>query len=327
MDPRPARRNRTRHPRRLVLMAAAAVVLLAACSSAAGPIGDVGGPIPGATAGPALNADTKGELPATENGGASAPDGDTSQGDRLIVRTGQLSLQVTDLDAALADAARRIEALGGYVAASERSGEDENASARVTYRVPAIRWDDALAATRSVGEKVLAEQTSSSEVTDQVVDLGARLVNLRATEAALREIMGRATKIPDILEVQGQLTSVREQIERLEAEKLRLEGQAAMATLAVGFTLPPPVAVAVVQAGWDPAGEVDQAAATLVEMGQGAVNAGIWLVVVWLPILLVVGLVALVAVAVVRRARRRPPLAPPVSPGEPGPDLPATVAG
>ena len=100
-----------------------------------------------------------------------------------------------------------------------------------------------------------------------------------------------------------------------------------MATLAVGFTLPPPVAVAVVQAGWDPAGEVDQAAATLVEMGQGAVNVGIWLVVVWLPILLVVGLVALVAVAVVRRARRRPPLAPPVSPGEPGPDLPATVAG
>ncbi|MBP1705561.1 MAG: hypothetical protein H6Q36_1300 [Chloroflexi bacterium] len=326
MDPRPNPRHRAVHLRHLVLLAAASTLLLAACGGTATRLDGVGGPVPAPSAAAAFRDYANTEVPAAEGGGATAPDGDLLKGDRLIVRTGTLSIQVTELDAALSEVARGIEVLGGYVAASERSGQDETASARITYRIPAARWEDALVVARKAGAKVLAEQTSSTEVTDQVVDLGARLVNLRATETALQEIMQRATKIPDILEVQGQLTSVREQIERLEAEKLRLEGQAAMATLAVEFTLPPPVAVTTVQQGWDPASEIDRAAATLVEMGQEAVNVGIWLVVVWLPVLLIVGLVALVGFAVVRLARRHARTSPPPSTGEPGPDLPATAA-
>jgi hypothetical protein len=325
MNPRLLRRSDVRLPHRLLVLAAASAVLLGACAAATTQLQDVGGPVPAPTAGPAVDSRTKAELPATEGTGWSAPDAAPVPADRLIVRTGQLSLRVTDLDAALARVARGIEGLGGYVAASERSGQDEKAMARVTYRVPAARWDEALAAARQAGEKVLAEQTSSTEVTDQVVDLGARLVNLRATEAALQEIMTKATKIPDILEVQGQLAAVREQIERLEAEKQNLVGQAAMATLAVDFTLPPPVAVTTAQQGWDPAAEIDRAAAALVEMGQGAVNVGIWLAVVWLPVLLVVGLVALVVFAIVRRARRRPPSRT-STPDASGPDLPAAAA-
>jgi Domain of unknown function (DUF4349) len=318
MEARLLRRSDVRLPHRLLLLVAASAIVLAACSSAAAPLSGIGGPVAAPTAAPAFDSGTKAELPASEGTGGPAPDAIPAQADRLIVRTGQLSLRVNDLDAALVEVARGIETLGGYVAASERSGQDENAMARVTYRVPAARWDDALVAARKAGDKVLGEQTSSIEVTDQVVDLGARLVNLRATEAALQEIMAKATKIPDILEVQAQLTAVREQVERLEAEKQNLEGQAAMATLAVDFTLPPPVAVTTAQHGWDPAAEIDRAAATLVEMGQGAANVGIWLAVVWLPILLVVGLVALIVFAIVRRARRRST----ATPG-PLPDLPA----
>ena len=317
MDLHPGRLGQQGRQRFLILLAVALAAVLAACAGAATQVPDDGAGAPAATAAPAFDSDTKGEQPAPDDGTNGRA---STSAERLIVRTGQLSLRVKDLDAALAEAARAIEALGGYVAASERTGEDDTASATVTYRLPAARWDDGLAAVRNVGEKVLGEQTSSQEVTDQVVDLGARLVNLRATEAALQKIMDKATKIPDILEVQAQLASVREQIERLEAEKQRLEQAAALATLSVSFTLPPPVAVARVQEGWDPAREADRAAATLVEMGQGAVNVGIWLVIVWLPLLVLVAIVALVAYVVVRRLRRRPPLAPP---GSPAPDLPA----
>jgi hypothetical protein len=76
------------------------------------------------------------------------------------------------------------------------------------------------------------------------------------------------------------------------------------------------VAVTQVREGWDPAREVDQAAAALVGMGQGLAGAGIWLLIVWLPILLIVGLLALIALVVVRRFRRAalPPTAiPPVA--------------
>ena len=187
----------------------------------------------------------------------------------LIVRTGQLNLEVAVLDDALAAAERAVTAAGGYVAASQRQGDDENAGAMVTYRIPVERWEATLAALRKVGAKVLSEQTGSEEVTSQVVDLGARLANLRATESALQAIMAKATKIPDILEVQAQLTGVRQEIEQLTAQKQSLEERAALATLTVGFSLPPAVAVTQVQEGWDPASEVDRAAATLVGLGQG----------------------------------------------------------
>jgi len=234
----------------------------------------------------------------------------------LIVRTGQLDLQVADLEVAIRAAESAVTAVGGYVAGSQRSGDAEQASASVIFRIPAARWTDTLDALRKLGTKILGEQTSSQEVTAQVVDLGARLANLRVTETALQAIMEKAIKIPDVLAVQEQLTGVRQQIEELTAQKLTLENQAALATLTVNFTPPPAVAVNQVREGWDPAHEVDQAAAALVGLGQGLAGAGIWLLIVWLPILLVVGLLALVVLVVVRRVRRDavpPTPAPPVA--------------
>src|SRR5437868_7110181 len=80
---------------------------------------------------------------------------------------------------------------------SQRTGDGGTAVAQVTYRIPATRWDEALVDLRAIGIKVLSEQTQSQDVTGQVVDLGARITNLQATEAALQAIMARADKISD----------------------------------------------------------------------------------------------------------------------------------
>lgn len=300
-----------------------AALLAAGCGSSAGsPLSAVGAPVlEPATAAPAAPAPAVRDhaLGSTNSGTGvdtapvpadtpvpgpvSAPDGTGP----LIVRTGQLDLQVADLEAAVRDAESAVTAVGGYVAGSQRSGDADRASASIMFRIPAARWTETLDALRKLGEKVLAEQTSSQEVTAQVVDLGARLANLRVTEAALQGIMDRATKIPDVLAVQEQLTGVRQQIEELTAQQQTLENQAALGTLTVNFTPPPAVAVTQVREGWDPAREIDQAAAALVGLGQGLAGAGIWLLIVGVPIFLAVGLLALVALAVVRRIRRTAP--------------------
>src|SRR5262245_56598474 len=97
--------------------------------------------------------------------------------------------------------------------------------ALITYRIPSARWDDALDALRGLAAKVLNEDTQAVEVTGQVVDLDARLSNLRSTELALQSIMTKATRISDILDVQNQLTSVQGQIEQLTAQKNHLTDQ------------------------------------------------------------------------------------------------------
>jgi hypothetical protein len=282
---------------RLAALLAVLVLVVGCGGSAAGPIlSTVGGAVPGATAGPAFepNADLAG-------GGDVTPPLDAARPELLIIKTGTLDLQVEAVDDAVAVAEAKITALGGYVSGSEQVGEGEDVSATITYRIPADQWGAALKALRELAIKVVAERTTTDDVTGQVVDLRARIANLGATEQALQAIMTQATKISDVLQVQAELTKVRGEIEAATAQKQHLEQQAAYSTLSVRFGLQPEAAITVAQDKFDPGAEVDRATANLVEILQGLATAGIWFGIVWLPILLVLGLIGLVVFVVVRR--------------------------
>ena len=242
-------------------------------------------------------------------GGPTAPEG------LLIIKTGEIAMQVAGLDPALASANQLIVGMGGYSAGSERFGDGDSAQASVTYRVPAARWDEALAGIRGLAEKVLTERSSTQDVTSQVVDLGARIANLQATERALQAIMDRATAIKDVLTVQAELTKTRSEIEQLTAQKLNFEGQAAFSTVTVTFALKPDPILAE-QEGFDAGTEVEQASASLVSVLQGLATAGIWFGIVWLPILLTLALLTLLGAWAFRRFR---PTRGPALPGTPAP--------
>ena len=131
--------------------------------------------------------------------------------------------------------------MGGYVGASQTENVEDQPYATITYRIPADRWEDALDLLRGLNgltSKVVGEQTQAVEVTGQVIDLEARIRNLRASETALQEIASTATRITDVLEVQNQLTNVRGQIEQLSAALADLEDRAGFATLTATFSMP-----------------------------------------------------------------------------------------
>lgn len=223
--------------------------------------------------------------------------------DARIVRTGTIDLEVGDVAAALTKARDGIRALGGYIGASSTQNEGDTPIASVTYRVPSDRWEDALDLLRGIsgpGTKVVAERTDAIEVTGQVIDLQARIKNLRAAETSLQEIATKAVKIADVLEVQAQLTNVRGQIEQLTAQLADVEDRASYATLTASFRVPI-VAVEIAQKGWDPKVVVDEASASLIDILQALTSAGIWLAIVWLPILLVLGVLILAVAWVLRR--------------------------
>jgi hypothetical protein len=297
-------------------------LFLAACAGASGgaplaPAGNGDGENPGGARNPT------GGQPQTGSTGNGSTVGlyDINQANLLIIKTGTLQLQVMGLDAALAAAGQKIAALGGYVSGSQRHGDDDAAVASVIYRFPAARWDEALVALRALGVKVLGEESQTQDVTGQVVDLGARITNLQATERSLQAIMTKATKITDVLAVQDQLTNVRGQIEQLSAERKHLSEQAAYSTLSVTFSLKEQ-AVAATTEKFDPTSEIDRASASLVDVLQGLATAGIWFGIVWLPILIVLGIIAFVASVILRRVLR----ARPDGPSGPASPLPAPAA-
>jgi len=213
----------------------------------------------------------------------------------LIIRTGQLEIVVADLHAAVAAADERVTAVGGYVGSSDETASGSESKASVVYRIAADRWDDALAAVRGLASQTLHAQVQTEAVTNQVVDLGARIANLRASEAALQAIMAKAVKISEVLDVQAKLTDVRGQIEQLVAEKQQLEQRAAFGTLTVVFSLPVTPKAEAVRLGWDPATDVDRATGALLGIGQAAATLGIWFGIVGLPLLVVLAILGVIA--------------------------------
>ncbi len=191
----------------------------------------------------------------------------------------------------------------GTSAHPQTENVDDQPYATITYRIPADRWEDALDLLRGLNgltSKVVGEQTQAVEVTGQVIDLEARIRNLRASETALQEIASTATRITDVLEVQNQLTNVRGQIEQLSAALADLEDRAGFATLTATFSVPI-VAVEAAAEGFEPAQVVDEATASLVNILQALTTAGIWFAIVWLPLLLVIGAIIAIGVWVGRR--------------------------
>jgi hypothetical protein len=248
-----------------------------------------GGPAPGATARTGTGSDD----------GVGAPIDDAR-----IIRTGTISLEVKDVNVAMRTARDGIRAMGGYIGASNTSNQDDQPVATISYRIPVDRWEDALDLLRSLSgqtTKVVSEQTEAVEVTGAVLDLQARITNLRASEASLQAIAAKAVRISDVLEVQNQLTQVRGEIESMSAQLKELEDRAAFATLTANFAVPF-VAVEVATKDWDPKEVVDEASASLINVAQGLTSAGIWFVIVWLPILLILGALAMIVGWVVRRS-------------------------
>ena len=293
------------------LLFSAGVVLAACACSGSAALAPAGNDVDGlnsygggvgagaaASAAPSAAAATEGPAPAPGNG-QEVPAVD----DAKIVRTGTIQLQVKDVPTALGTARDGIRAMGGYIGQSETSSQDDHPTATVTYRIPVDRWDAALDLLHGLAgqtTKVLDERTQAVEVTGAVIDLEARIKNLRASEVALQGIASRAGKVSDVLEVQSQLTSVRGQIEELSAQLKDLNDRSAYATLTATFATPI-VAVEVAQQKWEPARVVDQATASLVDILQALTTAGIWFAIVWLPILLALGVVIAVVAWTLRR--------------------------
>ena len=213
--------------------------------------------------------------------------GDTvssNQGDGTsdIVRYGSLSLEVNDVDDALARVTTLIESAGGYISSSSRSGEGEYLYLSVTLRVPAAEFSAVMASLRSEGE-VLYEDIYSYEVTMQVLDLEARLENLRASESAFLKLLDRAQTVADVVAVQSELSRIQGDIESFEAQLSGVKDQVEMASVMLSLSLPvSPINAA--SGDFDLGYEISNALANLINVGRAVFTAAINIVVIGIPI-------------------------------------------
>jgi hypothetical protein len=155
----------------------------------------------------------------------------------MIVRTANLVLETKEFDRARIAIEQIIARHQGYVASLSVSGAANAArTLSVTLRVPAGQLAAALAELKSLG-RVSSESQSGEEITQQYVDLVARLANARNTEKRLSDVLlHRTGKVGEVLEVEREIARVREDIERMEAQRKTFENQVRYATVALQVT-------------------------------------------------------------------------------------------
>ena len=134
--------------------------------------------------------------------------------DRMVVRTGNMQMVVNDITAVMDSISKVAANYGGYVVSSQKGKEGDRNVGNISIRVLAENYDKTLVDIRALAKSVTSESTNSQDVTEEFVDLDARVKNLQATEAQLQKIMQSATKTEDILAIQRELTNVRGQIDQ-----------------------------------------------------------------------------------------------------------------
>jgi hypothetical protein len=221
------------------------------------------------------------KLPASNGGdGSRAVDG------RKIIRTGELHVRVDDYEPARQKIEALLKSSGGFIANAQVSHVDGRVlDANLTLRVPTAGYESLVAQLSTLGT-VIAESTHADDVTDQWVDVSARLGNAKKLEGRLIEMVATKTgNVAELLEVERELARVREQIELFEGRLRVLDDQVSLSTLTLRVeTKTTYVAAAPPTFGSDAGQTLASSWAGLVGMARGLALGGIGLL-PWLPLL------------------------------------------
>jgi hypothetical protein len=241
-------------------------------------------------------------LPQTETLASTA-----EAADRKIIRNASLTMEVNSTTDTQHRVTSIAESHGGFVVTSEsKQREDADPNKRtldikLVVRIPATQFGAALDAIRGLANNLREENITGNDVTEEFIDLEARIKTQRALELQFLEIMKQAHKVEDALEVQRQIADVRTDIEKLEGRKRFLENRASLSTITVNIEAPRQIAVSPTGFGRD----VRETVSDSIDLGAAIILFLVRFLIVMIPITLFVLLpLGLVVRYLVRRAQR-----------------------
>ncbi|MBI4671387.1 MAG: DUF4349 domain-containing protein [Chloroflexi bacterium] len=242
--------------------------------------------------------------------------------DRKIIKNAQVDMTVEDTPIALMRITGIATDVGGYVVGSRTYGDGDRTGAQISIAVPVDRFEEALNLVRRVALRINQDITSSSEVTEQYIDLESRLRNLEATAARLRDFLNRAQTITETLSVNTELTRVEQEIEQIKGKLNALSARSSFSTITADLReprpTPSPTHTPTITPSptptetptpniWRPGETLNSAVTVQTNLLQGLGTLTIWVLVVLLPYVIAALLIGLGVRWVVRKTRKSLP--------------------
>ena len=249
---------------------------------------------------------------ADDGGNMSAYDSGTASNyvvtQRIVIMNADLSIVVDDPVDNMEIIVGLANELGGFVVSSQQYMTYANSGvevpvADITIRVPAEDLYDTLDKIKALVDDqetdIRNESVSGQDVTQEYTDLRSRLTNLEFAEKQLQAIMEEAYKTDDVLAVYRELTLIQEEIEVIKGKIRYYEESAALSAISVSLVAKESIQPLTV-GKWEPKGVALDAVQALIDALKFFAEAGIWLVLFFLPVLLILATPVVVFILLVR---------------------------
>lgn len=155
--------------------------------------------------------------------------------ERKLIRNGSISFEVADVEAARRSVADLTKAFGGYISSDNQNDYSGSPQYQQTIRVPADKLDEFISKIEELARHVDSKSVSIEDVTEQFIDVEARLKTKKELEARYLELLKQAKAVKDIVEIETQLGNVRAEIESMEGRLKYLTDQVTFSTLTVTY--------------------------------------------------------------------------------------------
>ena len=180
----------------------------------------------------------------SESAGSAVPvpaSGTSTGIDTKIIRTAFVTLEVKDVTGSVDALKALVTAKGGYLSSSNiQTGYNNRLTGTVVLRIPQAEFENTLAGVKAIGT-VKSVSTQGEDVTEQYVDVQAQITSYRNQLAQYNEIMKKAVKVSDVIEIQQQIDQVQTNLNRLEGQLKYLNSRIDMSTITVSLQEPEPV--------------------------------------------------------------------------------------
>lgn len=164
------------------------------------------------------------EKPANEN-----------QLERKLIKNGDLEFETSDIPETTKNITAKLKALNGYVSTERDSKTEDRQSKTLTLRIPAKSFDTFIADLDKSVETFDFKEISVKDVTEEFIDIQARLKNKKATESKFQNLLSKANSVNDILNIEKQLGEIRGEIESVEGRLKLLENQVNYSTITMTY--------------------------------------------------------------------------------------------
>ncbi len=155
--------------------------------------------------------------------------------DRKLIRNGQLEFQTDEVKKTKAEVEKICKELNAYISSESENNYGNRLQYNQLIRVPANSFDALLARIEPLAKKIDNKNINTQDVTEEFIDVEARLKTKKELETRYREILKQAKTVEEIISIESQIANVRSEIESMEGRLKFLKNQVAFSTLSLTY--------------------------------------------------------------------------------------------